>query len=164
MPQLDASTFIPQLFWLAVTFVALYIVMKAVALPQVGRAIEARRNRLDSDLARAQQLKAEAEVVLAAYQQELANARAQAQQTMRETAGRLAAEAAERQRELAAALTANIVEAERRIAAAKDAALADIRGIAIDVARTIGEKLTGAPAAEPAVAAAVDRVMADRAA
>ena len=61
MPQLEVSTFAPQLFWLAVIFVALYIVMKSVALPQVGRAIEARRQRREDDLARATRMKAEAD-------------------------------------------------------------------------------------------------------
>ena len=52
MPQLDPAGFVPQLFWLAVTFLVLYILMRWVAVPQVGRAIEARRERLDGDLGR----------------------------------------------------------------------------------------------------------------
>ena len=84
MPQLDISTFAPQLFWLAVIFVALYIVMKTVALPQVGRAIEARRQRREEDLARAARLKAEADAANEAYQKLLATARAEAQATLRE--------------------------------------------------------------------------------
>jgi len=61
MPQLEVSTFVPQLFWLAITFVVLYLLMKGIGLPRVGGAIEARRRRIDDDLARAAQLKSEAE-------------------------------------------------------------------------------------------------------
>ena len=79
MPQLDVSTFVPQLFWLAVTFGLLLLLMARVGLPRVGGLIEARRRRVDEDLARAAQLKTEAEAALAAYQEALAKARAEAQ-------------------------------------------------------------------------------------
>ena len=163
MPQLDLSTYAPQLFWLFVTFVVLYVLMKRLAVPQVGRAIEARRQRLDSDLGRASELKAEAETVLDAYQKTLATARAEAQARLRETAERMAAEAAEGQRRLALTLARQISEAEERIADAKDAALADIRGIAVDVGRSVVEKLTGTAPDAARMAAAVDGALAGRA-
>ncbi|HEY1796983.1 MAG TPA: hypothetical protein VGG57_12785 [Stellaceae bacterium] len=75
MPQLDFTTFAPQLFWLLVTFVVLYGLMKWVAVPRVGRVIDARRDKLEGDLNRAARLKEEAEGVLAAYQRTLAEAR-----------------------------------------------------------------------------------------
>src|SRR6266853_2350522 len=128
MPQLDISTFAPQLFWLAVIFVALYIVMKSVAWPQVGRAIEARRQRREDDLSRATRMKAEADAANEAYQKILATARAEAQATLREITERMTAEAAARQRELSATLAGQIADAELRIAEGKDQALAEIRG------------------------------------
>ena len=100
MPQLEVSTFVPQLFWLAITFGLLFLLMAKLGLPRVGGLLEARRKRIDDDLAQAAQLKAEAEAALAAYQQTMAAARAQAQAAVKETTDRLAAEAAERQRQL----------------------------------------------------------------
>jgi F-type H+-transporting ATPase subunit b len=161
MPQLDFATFPTQLFWLAVTFIILYVLMKWVALPQVAAMIRARRDRLDADLARAEQLKAEAERVLAAYQQALASARAQAQAAVKETSDRLAAEAAERQRQLGESLARRIAAAEREIAAAKQQALGELHNIAVEVARSVTEKLTGTAADAASVAAAVDRAMAE---
>jgi F-type H+-transporting ATPase subunit b len=161
MPQLDVATFPSQLFWLAVTFIILYVLMKWLALPKVAAAIAARRNRLDDDLARAAQLKSEAEAVLAAYRKALAEARASAQAQVREINERLAAEAAERQRQVGEALARRIEEAEREIAAAKARALADLRGVAIDLAGSVAEKLTGLPADPQAVAAAVAQLTAE---
>jgi F-type H+-transporting ATPase subunit b len=163
MPQLDISTFTPQLVWLAIWFVVLYLLMAKLALPRIARAMEARRRRREDDLARAAQLKAEADEASAAYQKTLAEARAQAQATIKETSDRLAADAAARQRALAAALAEQIEAAERRIAATKEQALAEVRGIAVDVGRSIVEKLTGAVPDAAKMAAAVDSSLSGRA-
>jgi F-type H+-transporting ATPase subunit b len=164
MPQLNPAGFIPQLFWLGVTFIVLYILMRRVAVPQVGRVIEARRERLEGDLGRAAALRSEAEGVLAAYQKALAASRAEAQATLRQITEKMAAEAAERQRQLAAELAARIAEAERRVAESKEKALADIRGIAAEVGGAMVEKLTGAAPEAARMATAVDIALAARAA
>jgi len=164
MPQLDYHTFIPQLFWLAISFVILYLLMSRLALPKVRAAIEGRRQHLDSDLGRAATLKEEAEAALAAYQKTLADARAAAQETLRETGERLAAEAAERQRQLAATLGEQIAAAEARIAAGKEAALGEIRGIAAEVGGAVVARLTGAAPNAQAMTSAVGRALNGRAA
>jgi F-type H+-transporting ATPase subunit b len=156
MPQLHVPDFAPQLFWLAIWFIVLYVVMAKVGLPRVAVAIEARRQRREDDLARAARLKTEAEAASAAFQRTMSEARAQAQAVLKETSDRLAAEAAERQHALAAALGEQIEAAERQIAATKEQALAEVRGIAIDVGRSVVEKLTGAAPNAARLTAAVD--------
>jgi F-type H+-transporting ATPase subunit b len=163
MPQLEVSTFVPQLVWLAITFVILYLLMAKLGLPRVGGLIEARRGRIDDDLARAAQLKSEAETVLAAYQETLVKARAEAQAAVKETTDRMAAEAAERQRQLSQSLARQTAEAERQITAAKERALADMHDIAAEVTRSVVEKVTGSAADQANLAAAVDRAIAERA-
>lgn len=163
MPQLDFSTFPMQLFWLAVTFITLYVLMKWLVLPQVAAMIKTRRDQLDTDLARAEQLKAEAETVLAAYQQSLAAARAEAQAAVKESTDRLAAEAAERQRRLGEALARQTAAAEAEIVAAKQRALAELHEIAIEVGRSITERITGSAPDAATLAAAVDRALAEHA-
>jgi F-type H+-transporting ATPase subunit b len=164
MPQLDFSTYVPQLFWLAVTFFVLFMLMKGLALPRVAAALDARRNRLDADLARAGQLKSEAEAVIAAYEKALADARAQAQATIRETTVQLEAAAAERHRELATALAERIGAAEREITAVKQRALGEINDVAADVAGSVATRLIGVVPESGEVSAAVGRVMAERSA
>jgi F-type H+-transporting ATPase subunit b len=163
VPQLDVSTYLPQLFWLAVTFLALYLVMRFLAVPRVGGTIQARRRRLEEDLDRAGRLKDEAETVIAAHEKVLAAARSEARAMLKDTADRLAAEAAERQRVLGESLAAEIEDAERRIAAQREQALSDIRGVAVELAHSIAEKLTGAPTGEKTAAGAVERAIAERA-
>lgn len=161
MPQLNPESFPSQLFWLAVTFIILYVLMTWIGLPRLAGVLEARRRRREEDLARAAEMQAQAEAANQEFQRAMAEARAQAQAVLKETSDRLAAEAAERQRALAASLAEQIDEAERRIAATKQQALAEVRGIAVDVGRSVVEKLTGAAPDEAGVAAAVDRVLAE---
>ena len=162
MPQLDFSTYVPQLFWLAITFFLLFLLMKRIALPRVKAVLDARRDRLDQDLARAAELKSQAEAVIVTYEKALAEARAQAQATIRETAERLDAAAAERQRELARALAERVTAAERDIAAAKERALAEVSGTAVDVARSLTAKLIGLAPDVGEVAAVVGNIVAER--
>jgi F-type H+-transporting ATPase subunit b len=136
--------------------------MAKIGLPRVGGLLEARRKRIDDDLARATQLKAEAEAVLAAYQQTLASARAQAQAAVKDTTDKLAAEAAERQRQVGESLAQRVASAEREIAAAKQRALTELHDIAVEVARSVTEKVTGTAADTASIGVAVDRAMAER--
>ncbi len=163
MPQLDPTYFAPQLIWLGITFVVLYVLLAKLALPRVAGIIAARKARIDGDLDKAAQMKSEAEAVIAAYDKALAEARMQAQITLRETTDRLNALSAERQRKVAEELAHESGIAERRIEAAKHAALAGVRQVAIEVTRDAAAKLTGSAIDDMHAAAAVDAAMRERA-
>ena len=79
MPQLDISTYPPQLVWLLITFVALYLVVWKVALPRIVDVRESRQRRIEGDLGKAETLRTEAETVLAALEKSHADAAAEAQ-------------------------------------------------------------------------------------
>jgi len=162
MPQLDIATFAPQLVWLAITFIALYLVMALVGLPRVGGILEKRRGKISSDLDKAQRMKAEAEAVIAAYEKALAEARSKAQAALRETATRLNAEAAEQNRKLAEALHAETAKAEKRIADAKTAALQGLKGMAAEVARAAAMRLAGGEVDARRIDAAVEAAIKER--
>jgi F-type H+-transporting ATPase subunit b len=163
MPQLDVATFPSQILWLAITFIALFIVMTWVGLPRVGGILAARRKHIDDDLGKATQMKEEAEAVIAAYEKALAEARDEAQATSRATVERMNAASAERVKKLADALAAETRAAERRIAEAKNAALADLRDVAVEVARAAAQKVTGTELDPARARDAVDAVLKERA-
>jgi len=60
-PPFDSSTFASQLVSLAIAFVALYLIVSRIALPRVGRVIDARQNVIEGDLGEAQKLKDESD-------------------------------------------------------------------------------------------------------
>jgi F-type H+-transporting ATPase subunit b len=159
MPQLDPTSFPPQLVWLAITFIALYLLMARLALPKVGVAIERRRDRIDGDLDKAAKLKSEIDVVIQVYERALAEARAQAAATVNATTERLAQVSADRQRQSMAALAEQTKAAEASIEKAKAAALANVRTIALEAAKASTQRLIGQAPEDARVAAAVDLAM-----
>jgi F-type H+-transporting ATPase subunit b len=77
-PRLDPGTFAPQLFWLALTFGLLYVLLKRYALPRVSEAIEERRQHIESELKTAEKLKAKTQLALSRYELAVTEARAKA--------------------------------------------------------------------------------------
>jgi len=158
-PPFMKETFASQLVWLAITFVALYLLMARVALPRIGSIFEERRDRIADDLAEAQRLKDDSNVAIANYEKALADARNRAQTLANETRDRMSAQADERRKGLEQQLNARLAEAERQIAATKTAAMTNVRGIAVDAAAAIVERLIGTVPAAANVEAAVDTAL-----
>ena len=160
-PPFNKEYFASQLIWFAIFFVALYLIIARIAIPQIGGIMAARSKHVADDLAEANRLKEQSDAALAAYEKALADARARAQTLANETRDRLNAEAEERRKALEAQLNVKLAEAEKTIAATKTAAMANVRGIAVETAAAIVERLIGtAPGpkvAEDAVAEVLKR-------
>src|SRR3954467_207421 len=151
-PPFQKETFASQIVWLVITFVALYLLISRIAVPRIGGIIEQRSKRIEGDFADAQRAKADSEAALAAYEKALSDARGRAQAIGAEIRDKLNAEAEERRKTHEAKLNAQLAESEKAIAATKSAAMANVRGIAIDAASAIVERLIGTAPAAPAVA------------
>ena len=154
-PPFQKETFASQLIWLALFFIALYLLMSRVALPRVGGIIEARTSQIEGDLAEANRLKQETEAAIAAYEKTLADARANAQAIGAKKRDELMAEADKRRKTLEDQLNRQLEEAEKTIAGTKTAAMGNVRGIATDAAAAIVERLIGTAPSDKAVADAV---------
>ncbi len=142
-PPFQADTFASQLFWFAIAFVVLYVVISRFAIPRVGGIIDARRQSVEGDLAEARRLKDSSDAAIAAYEKALADARGRAQALANEAREKYAAEAEAARKELDATLNRRIAEAERTIAARRTAAMANVHDIAVETATIIVERLTG---------------------
>lgn len=155
MPQLDTGDFAPQLVWLAITFVALYVLMSRVALPRIATVIESRRDRVASDLDTAARLRGETDEVIAAYEAELAAARNKSHAIAAQAREKVASEAAAERAEVEAEIAARTAQAEQRISAARAAAMAEIGTTAQEAAAEIVTALVGVVPTGREVAAAV---------
>jgi F-type H+-transporting ATPase subunit b len=158
-PPFQFETFASQLLWFAICFVLLYLLMSKVALPRVGGILAARRDRVEGDLQTAKRLHESADAELAAYEKALAEARGRAQAIANETRDKLNAEADQTRKRLEGELNVKLADAEKTIAATKQAALANVRGIAVEATAAIVERLIGTRPATSATEAAVDAVL-----
>lgn len=140
MPQLDFSTFPNQIFWLIVTLLVIYFVLTRIALPRISGVLAERQGTITNDLAAAEELKQKAADAEQAYDQALAQARAEAGQIVD-------ASKADIQKDL----DREMARAEEKIAeqtAEAEASLVEIRdqadGVAREAALDTAEALVGA--------------------
>lgn len=157
-PPFDFSTYPSQLLWLAITFGLFYLFLKRVVVPHIGGIIEVRNDRIAQDLEQAAALKAESDAAIAAYEQELADARANATQIGQKARDEAKADAEAERKNVEADLEAKLSEAEARIALVKDAAMSDVGQIAEETADAIVQELIGSKVAKATVSAAVKAV------
>jgi F-type H+-transporting ATPase subunit b len=144
LPQLNPANFAPQLAWLALTFVLLYLVLSRVTLPRIGEVLEERRDRVQRDLDAAGRFKADTDAALAAYEKALSDARQKASSMAKEVRDRLTADTEKERARIESELAAKLVDAEARISATKSKALSSVDDIAAETASAVVGKLLGA--------------------
>ena len=85
MPQFNAKSFNSQLFWLIITFTALYLIITYFILPRIRENIRLRKNKIANDLERAENIKAEIENMISQSNIKLEEAKNQAQKMIKES-------------------------------------------------------------------------------
>ena len=161
MPQLDFAHFLPQLVWLAIVFIVLYIVMARVALPRIGAVLAARKEKIESDLEAADRARKDAEATLAAYDQSMQGARDNAHGIVAKASEAVGIEAAKRHAELDEHLARETSAAAATVAQAQEDAMANLREIAADAARDATRKLIGIEASNEDVTRAINAARGD---
>lgn len=141
LPQLAIETFGSQIPWLVVTLVVLYLILTKVALPSIGGIIGERKDSIEDDLDRAGELKRRAAETEQAYEQALADARAQAKQISDATRAAIQKEVDAAIAKADAEISAKTAEGEKRIAEIRAGALASVEQVAVDVAEALVAKI-----------------------
>ena len=159
-PPFASESYASQLIWFAIAFGLLYYVMSRIALPRVAAVMETRSQRISSDLAEAERLRAESEAAGAAYEKSLNDARTKAKAIAQEMREGLTAEAETRRKTLEAEWHDRLAASEATIRTRTTEAMQNVRGIAADTAIVIVERLIGQAPDRRAVEAALDRTLA----
>lgn len=155
MPQLDPNSFAPQLVWLAIAFLALYLVMSRLAVPAISDTLEKRQAKIQGDLDAAEKANEETRSLVAAYEKRLADTREEARKLMRDRGDADNAAATARLNALHDKLAAQIGEAEKRIAKQRDDVMAGLESMAKDIGQEVYAKLAGQPADASALSAKI---------
>ncbi len=143
MPQLDFSTFGNQIFWLVVTLLAIYFVLSRVALPRIAAVLAERQGTITNDLTAAEELKLAAVKAEEAYDQALADARAEASRIIAEAKAEIHADLDVAIAKADAQIAAKSAESEKAIAEIRASAIDSIKDVAKDTAKEIVAALGG---------------------
>jgi F-type H+-transporting ATPase subunit b len=122
---------------------------------EAGGIIEVRRDRIAQDLDQAARMKEEADAAVAAYEQELAEAKASANVIGQKARDQARGEADAERKRVEAELDGKLAKSEQHIAAIKAKALGEVDTIAEDAAAAIIRQLVGGTVDKAAIAAAV---------
>ncbi len=162
MPQLDATTFPSQLFWLMVSFVTLYVLLSHFLLPNVQSVLARRKKTMDNDIEQAERLKSEAARAEEQYEQTLAEARAKSQSMFIEKMAEVNAAAAKRRAELDASIEGKLAESDKAIGRAKQAVSDKLAPVTGDLASLIVEVLVHQKPDSKAIGNAISEISKER--
>lgn len=154
-PPFVTDTYASQLLWLAITFGLFYVLMSKVALPRISGILETRSGRIAQDLDEANRLKEESDAAIAAYEQDLADARKNAHGIAQQARDAAKAELDAKRADVEASMAERVAEAEKSIASIKSEAMAEVGSIAEDTTQAILDQLLGGKVTKADVAKAV---------
>ena len=134
MPQLDFTTFLPQLFWLFISLSVLYLMLSKIALPRISDVIEERKDTITDDLDEAKSLSIEAQNVVEDLRIKLDEAKIQSQKNLMDERQKNLEKISLKRKEFEDKVSKDILSSESKINKSKSSALVDISSVAEDIA------------------------------
>jgi F-type H+-transporting ATPase subunit b len=157
MPQLSqlSQVYLSQFLWLAIALAFVFFVIARGMVPKIQAAIDAREQRIASDLESAQKARAAADQTEAEWRNRMDAARAEAARIAQE-AKHSSAQASEKKVKAAVdKLNLKIESSQAKIRESLSAAQAEIEAVAGEAARDMVQRLTGIKLDSKEAAAAV---------
>ena len=134
MPQLDFSTFLPQIFWLFISLSFLYIVLSRYALPRVSDVIEERKDIIAQDIDSAKKFSSETDLAIEELNMKLSEAKINSQSLMNNSLQEIKESNEEKKSILLKEINDDIVAAEAKIQEKKEESLSEISSVSEDIA------------------------------
>ena len=134
MPQLDFSTFLPQIFWLFISLSFLYIVLSRYALPRVSDVIEERKDIIAQDIDSAKKFSSETDLAIEELNMKLSEAKINSQSLMNDSLQEIKESNEEKKAILLKEINDDIVAAEAKIQEKREESLSEISSVSEDIA------------------------------
>jgi F-type H+-transporting ATPase subunit b len=156
MPQIAqiAATYASQIFWLLIVFGLIYFGIGKGMLPKIEATVEARDQKIASDLAAAEAARIKADETEAAYRAKMDDARNAALKAKADAKAAATLESEKKVKAVDAELVEKMAAADTALKAAQAKALAEIESVAAEAAQEIVARVSGLT---------VDKAAADRA-
>ena len=158
LPQFDPTWFPSQIFWLAVTFLVMYLFFSMKALPSIATSLDARETRIKTDIETAEKINEQAAEVKAEYEKILQDSKDSSSQIIASTQDDIKAKANEAVDAFRANQEKVIKDLENSINAAKEDALSDMHGVAADAAQQAAAKIIDVDTDIKAVKSVVEKL------
>jgi F-type H+-transporting ATPase subunit b len=157
MPQLTqlSDVILSQLFWLALVLGFIYFVIARGMVPKIQATVDQRDQRIADDLAAAERAKTDADATEEAYRQKMDESRAEA---MKRTNAAKQEGALATEKRLAKAdksIQDKAAKAEAKVRESREAALANLEGVAAELAQDIVGKVASVSVSKDEAAKAV---------
>ena len=137
MPQLDFSTFLPQIFWLFVSLTFLYIILSRYGLPRVSDVIEERKDIIAQDIDSAKKFSSETAIAIDELNLKLSEAKLVSQNLINDSFNEIREVSETKRTSLIDEVNHQVKEAEKEILEKKEAALIEIseisKGLAVEM-------------------------------
>lgn len=143
LPQLDFTTYTPQIFWMAILFFILYLFFAKKTLPEISGVVESRKNHIESDLKTAEELAAKADTVQESYKEKLNQAHSDAMAAVKEVENEAKAKVEDYLQSFQQKAEQEIADAEASVEQAKAAIMSEMDAIVMETADTAVEKIIG---------------------
>ncbi len=162
MPQIAqiGEIFGSQLFWLAIFFGGLFIVVGLGMVPKIQSTVDARDAKIAADLKEAESARETADRMEEAYRERMEKARVEANRLAAEAKAEAARATEARVSEASQAIHAKVEAAEARIAEALAASMTEVEAVAAEAAQAMVERVAGLNVEPEAARAAVARELA----
>lgn len=158
LPQMDISRFPGQLFWLGITFLLTYLLMKHVALPGVEKTLENREQRISADIGGSKAKNEAAKHLMTEYETRLTKARSDAQSATRTVTEENAKKANEALAVQTAKVNNDIKAADTRILEEKNKAIAALDKEVVSVVNALVKSVADISPSTADVEAALKKV------
>ncbi|MEC7380690.1 MAG: hypothetical protein VX575_00010 [Pseudomonadota bacterium] len=133
MPQLDFSTFLPQIFWLLFSLSILYLILSRYALPRISDVIEERKDIIAHDIDKAKEYSADTDKAIEDLNLKITEARSESQQMINNSILEIKNSNELKKNKLFEDIKSDVSAAEKVIYENKDLALKDIANVCKDL-------------------------------
>lgn len=141
MPQIDASTFVSQAFWLVLCFCTLWALLSLFVMPKLAYIKEQRKRKINEYLFKAEALKTRAQQAIDTYNKIIGDAQSAAEDSLMQGAAELTAQLQETAEATRKKLSQKIARQEAELAEEKANTEQQIEFVAQNLALNIVQKL-----------------------
>lgn len=141
MPHLEFHTYAGQLFWLAISFVLLYVILWRAVLPRISGVLENRGKLIAEDLEKAETFKNEAELAIAKQEKLITETGEKARKLIDESSAKAKTAIEKKRAELNKKLDEKLAKAEKEIANIEQESLKAVEKMTDGLAKQVVEKI-----------------------